>query len=191
MFWFLPDMLTGKVRTPAAVSLLADYDPGAAGLVAETFRAAALPHCEPIYFTVRGKVTGPAGRPLAGITVSADLRVLTASDRYGYKSARHSLPTAEDGAYLLSISRPTLDSLQARVRRETGLSVLDPFFLLAVARRQWAPPAGCPAGYLAPAGQVQNISPHDAAEFPIPQTGLTGISLPIAPNFTWTPRPAC
>ena len=191
MFWFLPDMLTGKVRTPAAVSQLADYDPGAAALVAETFRAAALPHCEPIYFRVRGKVTGPAGRPLAGITVSADLRVRTASDRFGYKSARHALPTAEDGAYLLSISRPYLASLQRRVRQETGVNDLDTFFLLALARRQWDHPTGCPAGYLAPAGQVQNVAPQNAARFPLPQSDLTGITLPTAPNFTWTPRLAC
>ena len=190
-YWFLPDMLTGEVRTRASVSLLADYDPGAAALVAEIFRAPTLPACVPVYLRVRGNVTGPGGRPLAGITVSADLRLRTASGRPGNRSAEHSLTTEANGAFLLSIYRPHLASLHRSLRQQTGEDDINTFFLLAVARHLWDPPAGCPAGYLAPAGQVQNIAPQHAARFPIPQTDLAGISLPIAPNFTWTPRPAC
>ena len=63
MFWFLPDMLTGEVRTPANVARLADYDPRIAAIVQDVFRAAALPECEPIYLKMLGKVTAPDGRP--------------------------------------------------------------------------------------------------------------------------------
>ena len=189
MFWFLPDMLSGVVRTPASVTQLADYDPRAAAIVRDVFRAAALPQCEPLYLRLFGKLTGPGGQPLAGITVSADLRVLNASDRSGYSSVTHSLPTGADGAYLVTINRPRLASLRNQLRQETGASDPVTFFLLAVARR---PASGCPAGYLAAASrQVENIAPHHAAEFPIPQTDPAPIPLQIAPTFTWTPRPAC
>ena len=192
MFWFLPDMLTGEVRTPASVAQLADYDPGIAAIVHEVFRAAALPACEPIYVKVLGKVTGPDGRPLAGITVSADARVRAASDRAPNKYVRHSLPTRADGAYLVSLDKTRLASLRRQVRQETAATDPVSFFLLAVARRQWDPLTGCPAGYLAASNrQVENISPQNAAEFPIPQSDLSGITLTTAPNFTWTPRPAC
>ena len=86
-YWFLPDMLTAEVRTPATVSVLADYDPAGAGLVAEIFRAPTLPACVPVFLRVRGTVTGPDSQPLAGITVSADLRLRTASGRPGDRSA--------------------------------------------------------------------------------------------------------
>ena len=192
MFWFLPDMLTGEVRTPASVARLADYDPGIAAIVQEVFRAAALPHCEPIYAKMLGKVTGPDGRPLAGITVSTDARVRTASERARYKYIRHSLPTGADGAFLVSLDKTRLAWLQRQMRQETGASDLIPFLLLAVARHQWDPLTGCPAGYLAASSrQVENISTQNAAERPFPQSDLAGISLTIAPNFSWTPRPTC
>ena len=192
MFWFLPDMLSGKVRTPASVTKLADYDPRIAAIVRDVFRAAALPRCEPLYLRLFGKLTGPGGQPLAGITVSADLRVLNASDRSGYSSVTHSVPTGSDGAYLVTINRPRLASLRNQLRQETGASDPVTFFLLAVARRQWDPAAGCPAGYLAAASrQVENIAPQHAAELPIPQSDPVPIPLQIAPTFTWTPRPAC
>jgi len=191
VFWFLPDMLTAKVSTPATVAQLADHDPGIAAIVQEVFRDAALPDCEPIYVRVLGNVTGSGGQPLAGITVSADLRVRAPSDHARYSSVSHSLPTEADGAYRISIYKPGLASLQRTARRETGESDLESLFLLAVANQEWDPATGCPAGYLAPAGQVQNISPQNAAEHPIPQTDLTGISLTTAPSFAWTPRLAC
>ena len=192
MFWFLPDMLTGEVRTPANVARLADYDPRIAAVVREVFRAAALPQCEPIYVKMLGKVTGPDGRPLAGITVSADVRVRAVPDRAPDNYVRHSLPTGADGAYLVSLDKTRLAALRRQVQRETGASDPVPFLLLAVARHQWDALTGCPAGYLAAASrQVENISPHTAAELPIPQSDLTGITLTTAPNFTWTPRPTC
>ncbi len=192
MFWFLPDMLSGEVRTPASVTQLADYDPRIAAIVQEVFRAAALPHCEPIYVRLFGKLTGPGGQPLAGVTVSADLRLRAATGPYRNRSASHSLPTGADGAYLVIIDKPRLALLQRELRQETGASDHVPYFLLAVARRQWEPAAGCPAGYLAAASrQVENISPQDAVEFPVPQTDPAPIPLTIAPTFTWTPRLAC
>ena len=192
MFWFLPDMLSGVVRTPASVTRLADYDPRIAATVQDVFRAAELPHCEPIYLRLFGKLTGPGGQPLAGITVSADLRVLNASDRSGYSSVTHSFPTGADGAYLVTINRPRLASLRTQLRQETGASDSLSYLLLAVARRPWRPASGCPDGYLAAASrQVENIAPHHAAEFPIPQSDPAPIPLQIAPTFTWTPRPAC
>ena len=192
MFWFLPDMLTGEVRTPASVARLADYDPRVAAIVQEVFRAAALPECEPIYLKMLGKVTGPDGRPLAGITVSADVRIRSASDLPRNNYVRHSFPTGTDGTYLVSLDKTRPAALRRQVQRETGASDPVPFFLLAVARHQWDALTGCPAGYLAAASrQVENISPQNAAEHPIPQSDLAGITLTIAPNFSWTPRPTC
>ena len=89
-FWFLPDMLTGQVRTPAHVAQLADYDPRVVSLVKDVFRDAALPDCNPVFFRVLGTVTGPDGNPLPGVKVISEVRVVpSVSPYYWYFIRRH------------------------------------------------------------------------------------------------------
>ena len=183
-FWFLPDMLTGFVRTPAHVSKLAHYDPRAANLIQEVFRGAALPDCNPVFFRALGTVTGPAGGPLAGVTVMANVRVVPEISPYYWHFTEETLPTRADGLYAISVSKPRLAAVQRLVRLETGESDLESHFILGVA----AGPAGvCPAGYLSNASRkVENIPSRSAAKFAIPRGDLSGISLTLAPNFVWT-----
>ncbi len=183
-FWFLPDMLTGQVQTPAHVSKLAHYDPRAATLVEEVFGDAALPDCDPVYFRVLGTVTGPAGAPLAGVTVLANVRVVPEIAPYYWHFTKETLPTRADGAYAISVSRPRLAAVQRLVRRATGESDLDSHFILGVAAGR---AGACPAGYLSSAGRkVENIPSRSAAKFAIPRGDLSGISLTLAPDFVWT-----
>ena len=183
-FWFLPDMLTGQVRTPANVSKLTDYDPGIVRLVEEVFGDAALPDCNPVFFRVLGKVTGPTGEPLAGVIVVTDVRVVPRISPYYWYFIEEILPTAADGAYVIAVSKPRLALVQSLVRQETGEGDLDSHFILGVAAGE---AGACPAGYLSSAGgKVENISSRSAAKFAIPRGDLSGISLTIAPNFVWT-----
>ncbi|MDE0198033.1 MAG: hypothetical protein OXK78_07555 [Caldilineaceae bacterium] len=183
-FWFLPDMLTGLVRTPAHVSKLADYDPRAVSLVEEVFGDAALPDCNPVFFRVLGTVTGPAGNPLSGISVVTDVRVVPEISPYYWRFAEDTLPTTAGGEFVVSVSKPRLAAVQRLVSRETGESDLESHFILGVA----AGAAGaCPTGYLSSAsGKVENIPSRRAAKYAIPRGDLSGISLALAPNFVWT-----
>ena len=183
-FWFLPDMLTGLVRTPAHVSRLAHYDPRAATLVAEVFGDTALPDCNPVFFRALGTVTGPAGAPLDGITVLANVRVVPEISPYYWHFTADTLPTRADGVYAITVSKPRLAAVQRLVRLETGESDLDSYFILGVAAGR---AGACPAGYLSSAGRkVENIPARSAAKFAIPRGDLSGVSLPIAPDFVWT-----
>ena len=183
-FWFMPDMLTGQVRTPANVAKLADYDPRIARLVEEVFGDAALPDCNPVFFRVLGTVTGPTGEPLAGVIVVTDVRVVPRISPYYWYFIEETLPTAADGAYVIAVSKPRLALIQRLVRQETGEGDLDSHFILGVAAGE---AGACPAGYLSSAGgKVENISSRSAAKFAIPRDDLSGISLTIAPNFVWT-----
>ena len=183
-FWFLPDMLTGQVRTPAHVSKLADYDPAIATLVGEVFGNADLPDCNPVHFRVLGTVTGPQGDPLAGVTVVANVRVVPRISPYFWHFTKETLPTRADGAYALAVSKPRLARVRRLVLRETGESDLNTHFILGVAA---GPNGACPAGYLNSAGgKVENIPARSAARFAIPDGDLSGIALTLAPNFEWT-----
>ena len=187
-FWFLPDMLTGLIRTPANVSELADYDPRVVGLVEEVFGDAALPDCNPVFFRVLGTVTGPGGNPLSGITVTADVRVVPRISPFYWYFIKGTAPTTADGAYVISVSKPRLAAVQRLVRQQTGESDLDSHFFLAVAAGE---ASACPAGYLSStSGRVENIRSRSAARFVIPRGDLSGNSLTIAPNFVWTQQ-AC
>ena len=187
-FWFLPDMLTGLVRTPAHVSKLAHYDPQAARLVEEVFGDAALPDCNPVFFRLLGTVTGPGGEPLAGVTVVTDVRAVPELSPNFWHFIEETLPTRAGGAFVVTVSKPKLARFQRLVRQETGKSNLDSHFILGVAGGE---SGACPAGYLSTAGgKVENIPSRSAAQFAIPRGDLSGISLTIAPNFVWT-QPSC
>ncbi len=182
-FWFLPDMLTGVVRTPAHVSKLADYDPRIVGLIREVFGDAALPACNPIFGRLMGTVTGPAGDPLAGVKVVANVRAVPRFAPYFYYFTTETLPTAADGAFVVSISKPRVARLQRLLRRDSGESDLDVLFLLGAAPGY---AGACPAGYLSPDSlQVENIPARSAAQFAIPVGDLSGFPLTIAPGFNW------
>ncbi len=183
-FWFLPDMLTGLVRTPAHVATLADYDPRIVSLVEEVFRDAALPDCNPVFFRLLGTVTGPEGDPLSGITVLTELRVVPEISPYFWYFTEETLPTQAGGAFVLTVSKPKLARARRVVRQETGETNLDSHLILGVAP---AYAGACPAGYLSgDTFKVENISPRAAARLPIPGRELPGISLTLAPNFDWT-----
>ena len=187
-FWFLPDMLTGLVRTPAHVSKLAHYDPHAARLVEEVFGDAALPDCNPVFFRLLGTVTGPGGEPLAGVTVVTDVRAVPELSPNFWHFTEETLPTRAGGAFVVTVSKPKLARFQRFVRQETGKSSLASHLILGVAG---AESGACPSGYLSSAGgKVENIPSRSAAQFTIPTGDLSGISLTLAPNFVWT-QPAC
>ena len=187
-FWFLPDMLTGLVRTPAHVSKLAHYDPQAARLVEEVFGDAALPDCNPVFFRLLGTVTGPGGEPLAGVTVVTDVRAVPELSPNFWHFIEETLPTRAGGAFVVSVSKPKLARFQRFVRQESGKTNLASHFILGVVG---AESRACPAGYLSTAGgKVENIPARSAAQFAIPRGDLSGISLTIAPNFVWT-QPSC
>ena len=187
-FWFLPDMLTGLVRTPANVSELAHYDPRAVKLIEEVFGDAALPDCNPVFFRLQGTVTGPGGRPLAGVTVLTDVRAVPDLSPNFWRFSEETLPTSAGGEFVVSVSKPKLARFHRFVRQESGKTNLASHLILGVAG---AESGACPAGYLSrAAGKVENIPSHSAAQFAIPRTDLSGISLTLAPNFVWT-QPAC
>ena len=187
-FWFLPDMLTGLVRTPAHVSELVHYDPRAARLVEEVFGDAALPDCNPVFFRLLGTVTGPGGEPLAGVTVLTDVRAVPELSPNFWRFSEETLPTQAGGEFVVSVSKPKLARFQRIVRQESGKTNLASHLILGVAG---AESRACPAGYLSSAGgKVENIPSHNAAQFAIPTGDLSGISLTLAPNFVWT-QPAC
>ena len=119
-FWFLPDMLTGLVQTPAHVSKLAHYDPQAARLVEEVFGDAALPACNPVFFRLLGTVTGPGGEPLAGVTVVTDVRAIPELSPNFWRFTEETLPTRAGGAFVVTVSKPKLARFQRFVRQETG-----------------------------------------------------------------------
>ena len=183
-FWFLPDMLTGEVRTPAHVSKLAQYDPAIARLVEEVFGNAALPDCNPVHFRILGTVTGPQGNPLPGVSVLAQVHLIPPEvSPYYWYFTQETLPTGADGAFVLSASKPRLARTHRLVSRQNGETDLDARFVLGVAPSHIG---ACPAGYLTIAGQVENIHPRTAARFAIPSADLSGISLTLAPDFQWT-----
>ncbi len=187
-FWFLPDMLTGLVRTPAHVSKLAHYDPQAARLVEEVFGDAALPDCNPVFFRLLGTVTGPGGEPLAGVKVVTDVRAVPELSPNFWHFIEETLPTRAGGAFVVTVSKPKLARFQRFVRQESGKTNLASHFILGVAG---AESRACPAGYLSSAGGiVENIPSRNAAQFAFPRGDLSGISLTIAPNFVWT-QPSC
>ena len=183
-FWFLPDTLTGQVRTPAHVAQLIDYDPRVVSLVKDVFRDAVLPDCNPVFFRVLGTVTGPDGNPLPGVKVISEVRVVPSTSPYYWYFVEDTLPTRADGAFVVSVSKPRLAAVRRIVRRETGETDPDSNFILGVAREG---AGACTAGYLSrAAGKVENIPSHRAAQFTIPRADLPGISLTLAPNFDWT-----
>ncbi len=187
-FWFLPDMLTGLVRTPAHVSELVHYDPPAARLVEEVFGDAALPDCNPVFFRLMGTVTGPGGQPLAGVTVLTDVRAVPDLSPNFWRFAEETLPTRAGGEFVVSVSKPKLARFHRLVRQESGKTNLASHLILGVAGRE---AGACPAGYLSTAsGKVENIPSHSAAQFAIPRADLSGISLTLAPSFVWS-QPAC
>ena len=191
-FWFLPNHLIGRVRTPAAVSTLADYDPRVAALVQVVFGNTALPACEPEYFKVLGTVTAPGGEPLAGVFVEASVRVFPRNASNWKQFWKSTLPTQAGGAYVIALSRSRLEGIQQVIRWQTGASDFDSFFILGVAGGEWDPARHCVAGYLSNvSGQVENISPGEAYEFAIPGGDLPGTNLKIAPYFDWTYRTNC
>lgn len=190
-FWFLPNHLIGRVRTPATVSTLADYDPRVASLVQEVFGNAALPACEPEYFKVLGTVTTADGQPMAGVYVEATARVLSEGGGLWGQLWKSTLPTESDGAYVIALSKTRLERMQQRVGREAGSGDLDSFFILGVAGGDWDLDLDCVAGYLGDSGQVENISPADAYAFAIPGGDLPGIALNIASDFDWFYRSSC
>ena len=186
-FWFLPDMLTGLVRTPANVANLTGYDPRIGALVQEVFGDAALPDCNPVFFRLLGKVTAPTGEPLTGVTVAVDVRVVPEISPYYWHFIEETRPTGADGAYVLSVSKPRLARVQRIVRQATGESDLDSHFVLGVAGSQRDAYGPCLVGYLSSAsGRVENIPSRNAARFAIPRDDIRGVSLTIASNFVWT-----
>lgn len=183
-FWFLPDMLTGQVRTPAHVSKLAQYDPAIVSLIEEVFGNAALPDCNPVHFRILGTVTGPHGNPLPGVSVLAQVHLIPPEiSPYYWYYTQETLPTGADGVFVVSGSKPRLARIYRLVSRQTGETDLDPRLVLGVAPGHIG---ACPAGYLTIAGQVENIHPRTAARFAIPRADLSGFSLALVPNFQWT-----
>ena len=189
-FSFLPHALTYGVRTPPAVSELADYDPAIARQVEDVFGSATVPDCIPAYFRVRGTVTGPAAEPLAGVIVVAQ-KIACASSAgrcFAVVPPQQALATGRDGAYVVALRKALSATVQRLLRQATGERDFDSSFVLGVARRGWNATGECPAGYLAGAGgRVENVSRRNAALLEIPDGDLSGISLTIAPNFDWTP----
>ena len=139
-----------------------------------------------------GKVTAPGGEPLAGVFVEANVRVFPSAGRSGLQFWKWTLPTEAGGAYVIAVSRSRLERVQQVLRRETGASDFDSFFILGVAGGDWDPARDCVAGYLSSdSGQVENIAPGDAKAFAIPGGDLPGTALKVAPNFDWTYRSSC